>query len=91
MSHEIRTPLTGILGAADLLVRKELDRESHGHAAIVRQSAGHLLEVIDEVLDFSKIEAGHLVLEQKIFAPAEVIDAVVGLDAAAGGRPKVSS
>jgi signal transduction histidine kinase/ActR/RegA family two-component response regulator len=79
MSHEIRTPMTGILGAADLLLRRELDAESRSHASIVRQSAGHLLEVIDEVLDFSKIEAGHLELEQKVFTPDETIAGVLAL------------
>ena len=45
----------------------------------MRQSAGHLLEVIDEVLDFSKIEAGHLELEEKLFSPADTLGAVVAL------------
>jgi len=79
MSHEIRTPLTGILGAADLLIRRPLDAEARSHAGIVRQSAGHLLEVIDEVLDFSKIEAGHLELEMKVFSPADTVGGVAKL------------
>ncbi len=63
MSHEIRTPLNGILGFARLLHDGEVgrmddaQRECLGH---VLTSAGHLLQLINDILDLSKVEAGKL-------------------------------
>ena len=79
VSHEIRTPLTGILGASDLLLKEKLPLTSRRLAKIVRGSAGHLLELIDDVLDFSRVEAGRLELERAAFPLKETVAAVVAL------------
>ncbi len=63
MSHEIRTPMNGVLGMAELLAHSRLDDEQAQAVRTVRDSAGALLHVIDDVLDFSKIEAGRLALD----------------------------
>jgi len=62
MSHEIRTPLNGILGFTDLLMKKELDRESKRYVEIIHKSGETLLGVVNDVLDFSKLESGELQL-----------------------------
>jgi signal transduction histidine kinase len=79
VSHEIRTPLTGILGASDLLLKEKLPLTSRRLAKIVRGSAGHLLELIDDVLDFSRVEAGRLELERAPFPLKETVTAVTSL------------
>jgi len=66
MSHEIRTPLNAIIGFAELLVaRAEGDdpckREEWVHT--IRDSARHLLELVNAVLDLSKLDAGKMMLE----------------------------
>ncbi len=66
MSHEIRTPLNAIIGFAELLVaRAEGDdpckREEWVHT--IRDSARHLLELVNAVLDLSKLDAGKMTLE----------------------------
>jgi signal transduction histidine kinase/CheY-like chemotaxis protein len=60
ISHEIRTPMNAILGLLELLSYSPLDEEQHETVALVRDSSGSLLRLIDDILDFSKIEAGKL-------------------------------
>ena len=82
MSHEIRTPLNGILGYADLLLRKgeQLPRdERREHLETIRHSGTHLLELINDVLDLSKIEADQLEVDRILCSPHETIAQVVSV------------
>jgi signal transduction histidine kinase/CheY-like chemotaxis protein/HPt (histidine-containing phosphotransfer) domain-containing protein len=74
MSHEIRTPLQAIYGYA------EQERTSHGSDSgieAIYSSAGHLLNVVNEVLDFAKVSSGKLTLSAKAFDPEKEIHEVV--------------
>jgi len=63
MSHEIRTPMNGIVGFLDLISETELNQNQKEYLSIVKSSADHLLEIINDILDISKIESGKLKLE----------------------------
>lgn len=68
-SHEIRTPLNGILGFVNLLAKSDINEKQRDYIDTIRDSAQHLLTVINGILDFSKIEAGKLTLD---YAPLDI-------------------
>ncbi|MEO8276550.1 MAG: PAS domain S-box protein [Thermoanaerobaculia bacterium] len=63
MSHELRTPLNSIIGFTGTVLRGlagPVTDEQAKQLAMVKGSAGHLLDLINDILDLSKIEAGQL-------------------------------
>jgi signal transduction histidine kinase/FixJ family two-component response regulator len=76
MSHEIRTPLNGVLAMAEVMSMGELAPVQRDRLAIIRQSGGLLLAVLNDVLDLSKIEAGKLSLMKEDFDLEPALNAV---------------
>jgi len=60
MSHELRTPFNGMLGMLALLESSRLDAEQADHVRTARESAKHLLDLLNDILDISKLESGRL-------------------------------
>jgi CheY-like chemotaxis protein len=58
MSHEMRTPLNGVVGMLGLLSRTRLDGAQTAYAAAARDSAEHLLGLVNDLLDYARLEAG---------------------------------
>lgn len=66
MSHEVRTPMNGILGFAELLCKKDLDRETRlEYITHIKKSGELLLKMIDDIIDIARIEAGELKIDAK--------------------------
>ena len=82
MSHELRTPLNSIIGFTGIIIMGlsgELNDEQKKQLTMVKDSADHLLGLINDILDISKIEAGKVELEPTQFALKDVIEEVVAL------------
>ena len=72
MSHEIRTPLNGVLGMAQLLLKKQLPDDEREMVSIINSSGETLLTILNDLLDLAKIEAGRLDLEDIPFDITEL-------------------
>ncbi len=60
MSHELRTPLNAVIGFSEILAGEmfgSIDNPKYrGYAGDIRDSAQHLLSVVDDLLDLSRLE-----------------------------------
>jgi len=79
MSHELRTPLTVILGYSDLLLRDEAERRRAEALERIKSAGGALLAVVNDLLEVASIDAGRLTLHEDDFAPAELLEEVLGV------------
>ena len=80
MSHELRTPLNSIIGFTGIVLKEltgPLNDEQKKQLGMVRTSASHLLNLINDILDISKIEAGQLEIAPEPFDMPETIEKVV--------------
>jgi PAS domain S-box-containing protein len=70
MSHELRTPLNSIIGFTGIMLKEmsgEINEEQRKQLNLVKNSANHLLALINDVIDISKIEAGKVEIAIKEF------------------------
>jgi signal transduction histidine kinase/ActR/RegA family two-component response regulator len=80
VSHELRTPMNAILGFNNML----LARVSNNQQALkilnhTRQSADHLLTVINDVLDYSQLQAGKINVQYETFALRDTVHSAFDL------------
>jgi signal transduction histidine kinase/ActR/RegA family two-component response regulator len=79
MSHELRTPFNGMLGMLSALENTRLNEQQLDYARTARESAQHLLTLLNDILDFSAMEAGKLKLVpgpvdlQQVFAEVQAL------------------
>ena len=79
MSHELRTPLNSIIGFAGIILMGmagEINPEVRKQLTMVKRSAGHLLNLINDLLDLSRIEAGKARITRASFDLAEMLGEV---------------
>ena len=78
ISHELRAPLTAILGWAQMLRSRTLDRASAERAlTTIERNAKSQAHLVGDLLDASRIATGKLSLETKPVELLSVVDAAV--------------
>lgn len=87
VSHELRTPMNAILGFnALLLSRVQGKPEALKVLNHTRQSADHLMTVINDILDYSQLQTGQLTVQPETFALRDTVAQAFALF-----RPRVDS
>lgn len=81
MSHELRTPLNAIIGFSDVMTQEKLGplgaSAYKSYAQDINESAGHLLQLINDILDVAKAEAGKLELQEQDISLDSTVQASV--------------
>jgi signal transduction histidine kinase len=76
VSHELRTPMTNILLNLDV-IEESLPEASQDRFGLIREEAGRLSRLIENVLTFSQKEEGCLKLQKAPHRPVEVVEGIV--------------
>lgn len=79
MSHDIKTPLAGIIGNAELLLRKTKEGKARESLSEIMECGHTLLRFFDNCLELSKLENADLTLISERFKLKELIWEVVSL------------
>lgn len=80
VSHELRTPMNAILGFNSLLLDQAQNKpRAQDILQHTRQSADHLMTVINDVLDFSQFESGRLKARHEVFDLRQTVQAAFDL------------
>lgn len=82
IGHELRTPLNAVVGFSEMMssgIGGELSPTHKEYAALIQQSAKHLLEVVGMLLDMSRLEAGKFEIQAEAMDPAEVVPACLSM------------
>jgi two-component system, sensor histidine kinase len=75
-AHDIRTALTGILALGELLASSNLGERERLWAFGIKSSAEHIASLTTLVIDAAKADAGTLTLQQDVFTPRQLIEAL---------------
>ncbi len=76
ISHDLRTPLNSIIGYAQLLemgIPEAVSESTLERINRMRQSAGHLLYLIDELLAFARVEGHHEEVKHESFDVCRIV------------------
>jgi signal transduction histidine kinase/ActR/RegA family two-component response regulator len=80
VSHELRTPMNAILGFNNMLLARVPDNpQALKILNHTRQSADHLLTVINDVLDYSQLQAGKINVQHETFALRDTVNTAFDL------------
>jgi PAS domain S-box-containing protein len=78
VGHELRTPLTGILGYADILVRRDVPKEqAHTWHGEILQAAKRQLRIVQLLEFFASSSGGRLQIRPEPTAVRSLVDAAV--------------
>jgi len=79
VSHELRTPLTPIKGYADILARRDLDKEkTRRYATQILESTELLERIVGMIVDFAALDSGQVQLSRDPVKLSDLVASVLG-------------
>lgn len=72
VSHEMRTPVNAVYGVTEQILQRDLDERLRMDLTVVKNSARHLLSLVNDTLDLAKINANLLSIGSFDFSPDTV-------------------
>jgi signal transduction histidine kinase len=93
MSHELRTPLNVVIGCSDIITADmygTLNVKQREYMDFIKNSAQHLLSLINDILDLSKIEYGKMDIALSPLKLRALLENVVKLLGERSARGQVS-
>ena len=80
LSHEMRAPMTVIIGLDEAVLSEGgLSPDSRDKLVKIRQSAHHLLDLVNNILEMNNIETGTLALHSEVFLLSDAVGQVNSL------------
>lgn len=70
VSHDIKAPLSSIMGYVELMDKANNEKEINS----IQQSAGHILNLLNNLLEFSSLEQGKLQVDKESFDIRQLCD-----------------
>ncbi|MCW2245197.1 signal transduction histidine kinase [Azospirillum fermentarium] len=94
MSHELRTPLNAIIGFSEIIEAEVMgpvgERLYVSYAGDIRESAVHLLELINTILDVANADGGGGHMAERPVSPTDLVNASLRLMRDRAGRSRVT-
>ncbi len=76
LAHDIRTALTGILSLSELLASSNIGERERSWAKEIKIGAEHLAALTTLAVDVGRANAGSFTLQQQIFRPRALVEAL---------------
>ncbi len=89
MSHELRTPFNGMLGMMSMLDDTPLNAQQRDYIQTAKDSAQHLLTLLNDILDMSSLEAGKMKIQPEPVDIRRLLNDVGSLMSGAATRKKL--
>ena len=77
MSHEIRTPINGVYGMLSMLQEEPVTENQKEYIKYAKSSCEVLINIVNDLFDMVLIKSGKIVLDNKPYSPAELVNASV--------------
>ncbi|MEN8905630.1 MAG: response regulator [Clostridiales bacterium] len=79
MSHEIRTPLNAVIGYSYMLQKTLINSKDLDYVKTIRESARHLLGLLNDILDLSKMESLKIVPDNVVFNVKSLSENIIAI------------
>lgn len=74
VTHDLQTPLGSIIGFQNLLVESGVSKKQQHYLTNIRESAGYIQNLVNDLMDFSKLENNRITIDQKPFNCKQLIE-----------------